>query len=144
MPAKGTTRVSQRQKAAIARGKLAEKTNAEIARDTGLKRSTVEHIACGPEVKGILNRIMVAGEVKLFSFFGTLVDSIEAEFSPTSKNTFDQRERARTQAINLLQLGQPKVSEVPATALGGGVFLGDMLTQYRSLVVGAPMPGGEK
>lgn len=146
MPAKGTTRVSPRQKAAVARGRLAGKTIPEIAKATGLKPDTAAHVACGPEVKGIINRAMVAKEGKLFGFFEKILESLEADIDPASKLTYDQRERARNQAVTVLQLGQPKAPETPAAGSGavpgGGVFLGDMLTHYRSVVMGAPSPGG--
>jgi hypothetical protein len=76
---------------------------------------------------------------------GSVVKSLEADIDPNSKLTPEQRERAREQAVKVLQLGQPKQPEVPAGAavpgaVGGGVLLGDMLTVYRSMVAAGPAP----
>lgn len=141
MPSKGTTRITARQKAAVAAGRLAGKSIPQIAAEIGAAPNTVAHVAVGPEVKGIINRVMAVKEGRMFGVFDRLLTSLEADMDPASKLTFDQRERARDQVLAVFQLGQPKLPDTPAAGIagtGGGVFLSDMLMQYRSIVAGTP------
>lgn len=124
----------------MARGRLAGKTIPQIAKETGFKPDTVAHVVTGPEVKGIISQAMIVLQPEMFGLLRNVVLSLESEFAPNTKNTFDQREKARHQALTVLQLGQPKVPDPPAAGQGavpgGGVLLGDMLTHYRSIVMG--------
>jgi hypothetical protein len=52
---------------------------------------------------------------------------------------FDERERARTQSLKFIELGQSKDSAgAPGAAAGAGAPLLDVLTTYRQLVTMAP------
>lgn len=139
MPAIGKSRVTATQKAAVAAGKVAGKRNSDIAKETGLAASTVSQTANKPEVKGIIDRIFAENSGMMAGLMAGVVESLLADIAPGSKLTAEQRFTARNQAVSVLQLGQPKVPEVapttgPGAVAGGGVFLGDMLAVYRSVI----------
>jgi hypothetical protein len=141
MPAKGKSRVTAHQKAAVAIGKASGKTIPEIAKAVGIAPSTVSHLSASPQAKGIIDRIITDNPGMLTGLMQSVVKSLEHDIAPGSKLNPEQRERARAQAVTVLQLGQPKVPETtsagPGALPGGGVFLGDMLSIYRSAVIGA-------
>jgi hypothetical protein len=146
MPAKGTSKISKRQKAAVAMARAAGKPLTAIAKEVGISHSAAAKLAVGDEVKGIVNRIIAADEPRIAGLFNRVLASLEADMDPAGQSTFDQRERARNQAVAVLQLGQPRIPDAPAGGAstgalpGGGVLLGDMLTVYRTAVLGATAP----
>ena len=144
MPAKGTSRVTTRQKQIIAAGRLAGKTCPVIAGEIGVTTDTVRHLAVGPEVKGIISRIVASDELLMAGLMNSVVASLQADIA-SEKLTPEQRERARAQAVSVLQLGEPKLPDQPAAGpgalAGGGFFLSDVMTVYRQMVTGAPVSG---
>ena len=54
MPAKGTSKVSQKQRAKIAAGRIAGKTASRIAAETGLSESTVKKQVSDPRTVTII------------------------------------------------------------------------------------------
>lgn len=139
MPAKGTTRLTPAQKAAVAAGRVSGKSIKQIAKDAGISPSTASHVVTKPEIKGIIDRIFAENSGMMAGLMAGVVESLLADIAPGSKLTAEQRYTARTQAVTVLQLGQPKAPEVapttgPGAAPGGGVFLGDMLAVYRSVI----------
>jgi hypothetical protein len=146
MPARGKSKATAHQTAAVALGRAAGKTAAQISADTGLAKATVNNLTSGAEGKGVIDRIIAANPGMMQGLMESVVESLKADIAPASKLTPEQRFTARSQAVSVLQLGQPKVPDPPAAGTGavpgGGVFLGDMLTHYRSIVMGAPMPTG--
>jgi hypothetical protein len=137
MPRAGQSKISKRVKTAVAERKLAGRTNAEIARELDLAPSTAARLSSDAEVLSIMERIMRRGEPKLDELFAATVDSLQADLQAAK---FDERERARTQAMKLIEFGAPKTppaSENGRAGIGAGAPLVDFLATYRQLTVQA-------
>lgn len=140
MPARGKSRVTAAQRAAVAVGKAAGKTRAEIAEDTGLAPSTISAVAAKPETKGIIDRLFAEQHELMAGLMVGIVESLKADIAPGSKLSPEQRHTARQQAVSVLQLGQPPEPPPspagPGAGPGGGAHLTDWLVAYRSITQG--------
>ena len=65
MPVKGKSKVTDRQRAQIAAGKIAGKSHRAIAAETGLAKTTVDHQATDPRVSTLTLRLKRQDEERL-------------------------------------------------------------------------------
>lgn len=138
MPSKGRGKISTKTKARYAEGKLAGKTNRQISAELGVAASTGVKLAADPEVHSLTERILRRAEQKLDGLVAKTLASLERDLEAAK---FDERERARTQALKILELGKPPEPAPGAGANSPGVFLGDLLVHYQRLTASPQKPG---
>lgn len=136
MPAKSKSRIGSLAKAKIAAGKLTGVPAKQIAAETGVSESRINHLGRDPEVRDVMRRILADNQDELSSLFAASCKSLKQDLQAPK---FDERERARTQSLKFIELGQSKDSAgTPGAAAGAGAPLLDVLTTYRQLVTMAP------
>lgn len=131
---KGTSKVSDKQRAQIAAGKVAGKTHRAIAAETGLAKSTVDHHVSGDmRLATLTMRLKRKHEAKLEQGYGLMVASILRDLKG---KTADLQIDARRDLMRLLVLGDPPLLRAAATDNSGGDFtLEELLRSYRRVTV---------
>ena len=130
MPAKGKTRVTERQRARIAAGRVAGKPAREIAEETGLSKSTVDHQALDPRTATLTLRLKRRDEAKLDEAWSLSIASILKHLKSGKAELVIG---ARRDLFRLLPLGDPPLLRIaPADNSGGDCTLEELLQTYRA------------
>jgi|ERR1700733_3355454 len=129
MPAKGKTKVTDAQRAAIAAGKLAGKPAKRIAAETGLAKSTVDHQANDPRTSTLTLRLKGKDEARLEEAWDLTVKSILADLKSNSPEFVIA---ARRDLMRLLPLGDPPLLRIAPQDAQGDFTLEELLMAYRS------------
>jgi len=133
MPAKGKTRVTERQRAHIAAGRLLGKPAREIAEEVGLSKSTVDHQAHDPRTATLTLRLKRRDEDKLDQAWTLSIASILRDLKSKKAELVIG---ARRDLFRLLPLGDPPLLRIaPADSAGGDFTLEELLQSYRSATI---------
>ncbi len=131
MPAKGKSKISDAQRAKIAAGRVAGKPAKQIARETGLAKTTVDHQAGDPRTGTLTLRLKHKDEARLEQAWDLAVGSILKHLKSKSA---DMVINARRDLMRLLTLGDPPLLRVAPTDNSAGDFtLEELLATYRSV-----------
>lgn len=129
MPAKGKGRITNEQRKRIAAGKLLRKTSRQIAQETGLAKSTVDHQASDPRTATLTLALKHRHRDKIEEAYKLSLKSILTHLK--SKST-DLIIDARRDLFRMLPLGDPPLLRIaPAYNSGGDFTLEDLLISYR-------------
>lgn len=128
MPATGKSRVTEKQRAKIAAGRLAGKTAKTIAAETGLSKQTIDKQAVDPRTGALI--------MKLKARDGDLLDEgwklgLKSILSDLKSKKPVQRRGARRDLLRFLTAGDPAVSKIVPEEPGGKYTLTELLTMYR-------------
>jgi hypothetical protein len=131
MPAKGRARITDKQREQIAAGRLAGKLAREIATETGLSRSAVDHAATDPRTVAMALRLKHKKAPQIERMFDSVLNTMERDLESKDPAV---RSGARSQFLRLLPLGDPPLLRIAPTDNSGGDFLlEDLLKTYRSV-----------
>ena len=132
MPAKGTTRVTDTQRLAIAQGKIAGKTAADIAAETGLAPETVGKQSRDPRTQTLIQALKIEHEEPLRRAFERSLATIEAHLD--SEDTAVVRD-ARRDLMRMIEAGDPPLSrlEVANDKTKGDFTLAELLGTLRMI-----------
>ncbi len=129
MPAKGKTRVTDDQRKQIAAGKLLRKTARQIAQETGLSKSTVDHQAADPRTSGFVLEQRNKTKPALEEAWRLSVASILVHLRSGNSDLVIQ---ARRDLLRFAAVGDPPLMRVaPADNSGGDFTLEELLISYR-------------
>lgn len=130
MPAKGTTRVTNEQRAAIARGRVEGKPSPQIAKETGLARITVDKQAIDPRTVTLIQQLKAQAAPQLRRMFQSSLNRTEKLIKHPDPVV---GLRACRQVTNVLVAGDPPLARIEPQAGGGsGDFtLEELLIVYR-------------
>lgn len=103
MPAKGKSKVSDKQRAVIAAGKLAGKTRDQISRETGLAQSTVAHQLVNPRTMMLLLEMKLRSEPELVEMWGMMLVGLKVDLVSDDS---DIRRHARTFLLKIFEAGE--------------------------------------
>lgn len=129
MPAKGTTRIGDGRRRAIARGKLAGKPSQAIAREVGLAADTVRRQMADPRTVSLIRELKAEQEDRLRQSFARAVGTIEEHLR--SKRAGVVRD-ARRDLVRILEAGESTKLEL---APAGDCQLEELLAVYRRVSV---------
>jgi AcrR family transcriptional regulator len=132
MPAKGKSKVTDQQRAQIAVGRVFGKSARQIAAETGLSKSAVDHHATSdPVISTLAMRLKHRDEARLEQAWRLAVASILKHLKSKSP---DLEIDARRDLMRLLVLGDPPLLRVSATDREPGMYtLEELLQSYRSV-----------
>jgi predicted transcriptional regulator len=130
MPAKGTTRVGDARRGAIARARLAGKPSRAIAREVGLAPDTVRRQMSDPRTVSLIRELKAEQEGRLRKSFERACQSIEKHLE--SRRAGVVRD-ARRDLVRILEAGEPAKVDVSP---GGDCQLEELLTVYRRVSIG--------
>ena len=131
MPAKGKSRVTDSQRTKIAAGRVGGKTSRQIAKETGLAMTTVDHQASDPRVSTLALRFKRKDEDKLEQAWNLAVGSILKHLKSQSADLVID---ARRDLMRLLVLGDPPMLRVaPVDNSEGDFTLEELLATYRKV-----------
>ncbi len=133
MPRKGTSKVTEAQRRAIAVGKASGRTHKQIAAATGLAVSTVDHRASDPRVATDLLRLKHKDRGKIERMWTRFLNRIYRDMASRDHVV---SATARAQFLRLLPLGEPPLLRVaPADNSGGDFTLEELLITYRRATI---------
>lgn len=131
MPAKGKTKVTDRQRAQIAAGRMAGKPARQIARETGLSKSTIDHQALDQRVSTLTLRLKRKDEGRLEQGWSLAVSSILSDLKSKDASL---KINARRDLLRFLTIGDPPLLRVaPASNENGDFTLEELLTCYAKV-----------
>src|SRR5215467_12507457 len=137
MPAKGTTRVTGSQRLAIAHGKIAGKTAAEIAADTGLAPVTVDKQSRDPRTQTLIQHLKIEHEEPLRRAFVRSLETIEEHLN--SEDAAVVRD-ARRDLMKIMEAGDPPLSRLEVandkTTTSGDFTLAELLGTLKMITDG--------
>jgi hypothetical protein len=133
MPAKGTTRVSQRQRKQIAAAKLSGKTYARIGAETGLSPRTIERAAHDPRTLTLIQRLTRGDEKRLTQAWNLAVGSLLICLRSKYPDVVTD---ARRDLLKFVTAGDPPLAAVRIEDASAGDFtLEELLVCYRRVTV---------
>lgn len=136
MPSKGKSPVTPGQRGRIAAGRLAGKTSATIAEETGLSESTVRKQGIDPRTSVLILRLKARDEERLERGWNLAIQTILKDLG--SKHPTIVRE-ARRDFLRYLTAGDPSlaVARITPNEPGRGDFtLEELLIAYRKATDG--------
>jgi hypothetical protein len=130
MPAKGKSKISDRQRAAIAAKRLIGKTAKTIAQEEGLAVKTVERQATDPRTTTLILRLKHRDGKQLERMWKKGLDGLEKDLTAKDRALAAM---ARGQLFRLLPLGDPPLLRIaPADNSGGDFTLEELLASYTA------------
>ena len=137
MPAKGTTRVTGSQRLAIAHGKIAGKTAAEIAADTGLAPVTVDKQSRDPRTQTLIQHLKIEHEEPLRRAFARSLETIEEHLNIEDAAVVRD---ARRDLMKIMEAGDPPLSRLEVakdkTTTSGNFTLAELLGTLKMITDG--------
>lgn len=133
MPAKGKTKLTPRQRNAIAQGKLTGKKSKDIAKDAGIAVSTVRNQAHDPRTVTQILTLKQQSEVEFAKMWRDMVTGVAKDIIDTD---FSTRQSARVLFLRMLTAGDPplhRVGDMGSTA--GDFTLEEMLVTLRRVTI---------
>lgn len=127
-------KITRAQAATIARGKVAGKPRAEIAREAGVSEATVSHANSNPQIAPLMRRLVAQHDAALMRLYGRLLAAVERDLDA---NEAWLRVQTREQALKLVQAAdavsvqQQHASGGDGAAEGGSYTLRELLVTYR-------------
>src|SRR5215467_4620108 len=141
MPAKGTTRVTGSQRRAIAHGKIAGKTAADIAAETGLAPVTVDKQSRDPRTQTLIQHLKIEHEEPLRRAFVRSLETIEEHLDSDDASVVRD---ARRDLMKIMEAGDPPLSRLEVandkTTTSGDFTLAELLSTWRMMTDGNPQP----
>jgi hypothetical protein len=130
VPAKGKSRVTNRQRATIAAGRLEGKTSAEIASDAGLAESTVRRQATDQRTRVLIQRLKERDEEQLDRIWRKALNRCEKLIAhPNAIVAL----RASKLAVDMVSAGDPPLARLELNTSDGEreCTLEELLNIYR-------------
>jgi len=133
MPAKGKSRLSDRQKQRIAAGKALGRRHRDIAADTRLAKTTVDHAVLKPETKALIQQFKDENQEQLSRMYKKALGTLDADLD---RKAFDARIRSRAQLMGIIQAGDERIAigDLGAGEDGGKYSLEELLVEHVKLV----------
>jgi hypothetical protein len=131
MPAKGKSKVSTRQRARIAAGRVGGQTSREIAAETGLSESTVRKQATHPRTVTLVQRLIQRDEKELDAAWAKALQTVKKDLN--SKDPAVVRD-ARRDLLRFITAGDPPLARLElAPAPEGSIYtLEELLSTMRT------------
>lgn len=134
MPGKGKTKISPRQRNAIAQGKLIGKKSKQIAAETGLHPGTVRNQAHDPRTVTQILTLKQQSQIEFAAMWQKMVSGVAKDM--IDKKDFGVRHASRNMFLRMLTAGDPplhRVGDMGSTA--GDFTLEEMLVTLRRVTV---------
>lgn len=133
MPAKGKSRISDRQRKVIAAGKILGKKSPQIAKEAGIASQTVRNHAHDPRTVTQILTLKQEHEAEFARMFSDLVKGLGRDIKDKD---FPTRHAARGQFLRALTAGDPPLHRVgDMGSVAGDFTLEEMLVVMRRVTV---------
>lgn len=137
MPAKGTTKVSEKQKSLIVKRRMQGATNTQIAAETGMHPVTVSLAWNSPESQAIVARARYECAPEIRNLYRQVIDTLVEDLAGSKSVT--ERMRLRDEALSIMARGEPVAAQAAAQNEGNGEYT---LQELLLRVSRATMPAG--
>lgn len=133
MPRKGKTKISDRQRNVIARGKLTGKKSKEIASEAGIAVQTVRNQAHDPRTVTQILTLKQQSEMEFAAMWRAMVKGVADDIVATD---FPTRHAARGQFLRMLTAGDPPLHRVgDMGSVAGDFTLEELMITLRRVTV---------